>query len=152
MQDRVWGEKEIGLRTESWRTLTVAGGEEQKDRGSRKKMSFQRAGGGSPIFYLFSSATHLLLPLTSQEVGWGRPRGTLVPAQAPECSHVKGSQARDWSAWVLELLFRQGGLPPPSPFLAVWPQTSHTPCDLQPFLHLPEGITTGLPSSGCCDY
>ena len=36
MQDRVLGEKEMGLRTESWRTLTVVGGEEQKERGSRK--------------------------------------------------------------------------------------------------------------------
>ena len=36
MQDRVWGEKEMGLRTESWRTLTVVGAEEQKERGSRK--------------------------------------------------------------------------------------------------------------------
>lgn len=117
----VLGEKEMGLRTESWRTLTVVVGEEQKERGSRKKWSFQRGGGGSLIFSLFSSAT----PLTSQEVcgGGGRPRGTLVPAQPPECSQVKGSQASDWSAWVLELVgtgeVRQGGLPPPSPFLAV---------------------------------
>lgn len=92
MQDRVLGEKEMGLRTESWRTLTVVGGEEQKERGSRKKWSFQRGGGGSPIFSLFSSAT----PLTSQEVcgGGGRPRGTLVPAQPPECSQERQSSQR----------------------------------------------------------
>lgn len=61
MQDREWGEKEMGLRTESWRTLTVVGAEEQKERGSRKKWSFQRGGSGSPIFSLFSSATPSLL-------------------------------------------------------------------------------------------
>lgn len=48
MQDRVWGEKEIGLRTESWRTLTVVGGEEQKDRGSRKKREFSEKWGWFP--------------------------------------------------------------------------------------------------------
>lgn len=91
MQDREWGEKEMGLRTES-RENSQLWGQRSRKRGSREEMEFpERWESGSPIFSLFP-----VLPLTSQEVCGGG--GT---AQPPECSQVKGSRASDWSVWVL---------------------------------------------------
>lgn len=131
MQDREWGEKEMGLRTESWRTLTVVGAEEQKREGIQEEMEFPERWEWFPyLLPLFQCYSPSLL---KRCVGGGT-------CPAPECSQVKSSRASDWSVWVLELVepgrCGRGTALPTLPG-CVTSDEPH-PCDLQPFLHLPE--------------
>lgn len=120
MQERVWREKENGAENRALEDSQSCGRTAAGREGSQEETEPPERWGWFPHrLPLFQGRPTSAAP-SPLKSGAG---GTLVPAQPPESSKVKGSEASDWSTWALELVgareVGEGGMPPPSPFLAV---------------------------------